>query len=176
MVRSRRFDQRSEEDSRRLQALSAAVYPPNDVDDWPGRHIEWASPDYDVEIFDDHGELVSYTGLVIRHGTHDDMAVLIAGIGSVKTHPAARGRGLAPRGIEAALDVAIERSCDFALLVCEDELVPYYAKSGWSLFEGTMLTIQKGEKTRFEFNNVMVRPLSSAAPANGTIDLEGPPW
>lgn len=175
-VRPRASDRRSDEDTTRLRELSTAVYSLEETQNWPGRHIEWATSEFDVEILDEHGELVSYTGLVIRRAHHDGTPVLIGGIGGVKTHPSARGRGLAPRGIQAALDIAEEKAADFALLVCEDHLTHYYIKGGWELFGGTMLTTQRGEKVPFDFNNVMVRSLNSAAPSDGVIDLDGPPW
>ncbi len=175
-VRTRRSDQRSPDDGIRLRALSAAVYPPEESASWPGRNIEWAAPDFDIEIFDEHGDLVSYTGLVIRRARHEGANVLIAGIGAVKTHPAFRGRGLAPSAIDAALGKGVEEGCEFGLLVCEDHLVPYYERSAWCLYEGTMLTTQCGEKEPFDFNKVMVRSLGPPAPTSGILDLQGPPW
>lgn len=167
---------RTPSDTKALAALTTAVYPPEQSADWPGKVIQWSNPQWDVEVLDRKGTLISYTALVIREARHEDRPVLIAGIGGVKTHPAARGLGHATVGIGAALDFAAERDADFALLVCEPSLVPYYERLGWALFHGTMLTVQNGAKTPFEFNLVMVTSLGSAAPEDGTIDLEGPPW
>src|SRR5947199_5333054 len=76
-----------------LKALTAAVYPPEVVAVSPGRHVQWASPDYSVLVFTPEGELISHVGIVVRTGTLDCAAVKIGGIGSVKTHPQAQGRG-----------------------------------------------------------------------------------
>jgi hypothetical protein len=76
-----------------LKALTAAVYPPGVVAVSPGRHVHWAPPDSSVLVFTPEGELVSHVGLVVRTGTLDSAAVTIGGVGSVKTHPRAQGRG-----------------------------------------------------------------------------------
>lgn len=175
-LRRREAANRSPEESEQLQALSSAVYTAEETSAWPGRHIEWSSPQWDVAIVDEHDAVVSYAGLVIRDAFHDGRSVRIGGIGGVKTHPGFRGRGLAGRAIDEALDMAARRGCDFALLVCEDDMVPHYGRSGWVLFPGTMLTTQGGSSTPFVFNRVMLRPLGSDPPTDGTIDLCGPPW
>src|SRR5262249_20794623 len=76
-----------------LKALTAAVYPPAIAAASPGRHLAWAAPDYSLLIWSAEGELVSHVGLVVRAGSLDGVPVTIGGMGSVKTHPRAEGRG-----------------------------------------------------------------------------------
>ena len=52
-VRSRASDRRSDEDTTRLRELSTAVYSLEETQNWPGRHIEWATSEFDVEILDE---------------------------------------------------------------------------------------------------------------------------
>jgi GNAT superfamily N-acetyltransferase len=160
-----------------LRALSRAVYPPDEVGDWPGRRIAWASPEWGVLVHDDDGALVSYTGIVVREAALDGAPVLVGGIGSVKTHPAARGRGLASVGLDRAERFLVdERGVAFSLLVCQDHLVPFYERLGWHVFEGTLLVEQPSGTVSFTFNRPMVQPGRSPAPRTGTLDLKGMPW
>jgi aminoglycoside 2'-N-acetyltransferase I len=159
-----------------LAELSRVVYPPAEWADWPGREIEWADAEWGVRIFDDEGSLVSYTGIVLRDALADGQPVRIGGVGGIKTHPRARGRGYARRGIELAHECFLREGADFALLVCEPHLVAYYASLGWEEFEGTLLVRQRGETVPFTFNRVMTRPVRIDGPRRGVIDLCGGPW
>ena len=102
--------------------------------------------------------------------------VAIGGVGGIATPPDHRGKGYAPLGMERAVDFLKDSGAAFGLLVCRDELIGYYTRLGWRLFEGTMLNTQRGEPEVFTFNNVMVGDLNSPAPTAGVIDLRGPAW
>jgi GNAT superfamily N-acetyltransferase len=160
----------SQEETDELAAMKSAVYP----DPTPVTR-EWAPREWGVFVRSD-GQLVSYTGIVIRVGSVDRRAVAIGGIGGLATHPAHRGKGYAPLGMARALDFMLGRDIDFALLVCPDELVGYYAKLGWHRFGGQLLETQYGKPEVFTFNEVMVGDLNSSAPTSGIIDLKGPAW
>jgi GNAT superfamily N-acetyltransferase len=167
-------DDFSDSDIEELRRLRDAFYPPGEP--WEGASREWAIPQWGVFVRGDAGELVSYTGLVRRDGRASGRRVTIGGVGGVATHPDHRGKGYAPFGMGRGLDFLAERGTDFALLVCSDELVDYYTRLGWDLFEGDLMVFQFGESERFTFNRVMVGDLNEKAPRSGTIDLEGPPW
>lgn len=166
----------SESDTASLRDLKDAVYPPEQEGEWEGASREWALPQWGVFVRGDAGELVSYTGVVQRDGSVDGLAVTIGGVGGIATHPEHRGRGYAALGMGRALDYLAGRNTDFALLVCRDELVAYYSRMGWLVFEGDLVVTQFGEPETFTFNRVMVGDLVSRAPRSGTIDLNGPPW
>jgi aminoglycoside 2'-N-acetyltransferase I len=167
----------SESDRDELRALSLAVYPPVASVDWPGRRVEWSPAEWCVRIHDDAGALVSYVGISLREAQHEGRPVRVGGIGGVKTHPSARGRGLAARGTERA--IAFFRDdigAAFALLVCDPRLLAYYGRLGWREFTGRLLVRQRGATVEFTFNRVMTCAVRSPAPEDGTIDLLGPPW
>ena len=166
----------SRSDIEALRDLKEAVYPPEEQGDWEGSSRDWAGPQWGVFVWGDTGELVSYTGVVRREGAVDGNPTTIGGVGGIATHPDHRGRGYAALGMGRALDKLVGMDTDFALLVCRDELVPYYEGLGWRLFEGTVVDTQFGEPETFTFNRVMVGDLISTAPSDGTIDLMGPPW
>jgi GNAT superfamily N-acetyltransferase len=160
-----------------LKALTAAVYPPEVVAVSPGRHVQWAPPDYSVLVFTPGGKLVSHVGIVVRTGTLDGAAVRIGGIGSVKTHPRAQGRGYASAGLcRAATALHDDHRVAFSLLVCQEHLLPFYNRLGWRPFAGRLLVEQPAGQTVFTLNRPMVLSGLSAAPEDGMIDLKGLPW
>jgi aminoglycoside 2'-N-acetyltransferase I len=160
-----------------LKALTAAVYPPEVVAVSPGRHFQWAPPDCSVLVFTPEGELVSHVGIVVRMGTLDDAAVKIGGVGSVKTHPRAQGRGYASAGLRrAAIALHDDHRVAFSVLVCQEHLLPFYTRLGWLPFAGRLIVEQPTGPTVFTINRPMVLAGMSAAPQDGMIDLKGPPW
>ena len=160
-----------------LKALTAAVYPPEVVAVSPGRHVQWAPPEYSVLVFTPAGELVSHVGIMVRTGTLDGAAVKIGGIGSVKTHPRAQGRGYASAGLRrAATALHDDHRVAFSLLVCQEHLLPFYSRLGWLPFAGRLMVEQPTGPTVFTINRPMVLAGRRAAPQDGTIDLKGLPW
>jgi predicted N-acetyltransferase YhbS len=159
------------------KALTAAVYPPEVVAVSPGRPFQWAPPDYTVLVFTPEGEVVSHVGIVVRLGTLDGAAVKIGGIGSVKTHPRAQGRGYASAGLRrAATALHDDHRVAFSLLVCQAHLLPFYSRLGWLPFAGRLLVEQPTGPTVFTINRPMVLAGLRAAPQDGMIDLKGLPW
>lgn len=159
-----------------LRALSLAVYPPEVTAAWPGRSIEWAPAQWSI-IGWRETEALCHVGVLLRAGKWNDRTVRVGGIGGVKTHPAARGCGFASTAIRLALDFFREGGdVDFALLVCEPELVPFYERLRWRVFPGELLVAQRGTTVPFTFNPCMTTPLRLVEPLTGVIDLLGPPW
>lgn len=161
----------------RLKALTAAVYPPEVVAKSPGRHLTWAPSTYSVLVFDAAGDLVSHVGIVVRAGRLDGAAATIGGIGSVKTHPRAQGRGYASAGMRrAAAALHEDHRVDFSLLVCQEHLLPFYQRLGWVPYAGSLVVEQPGGPVVFTVNRPMVLAGRVAAPDGGSVDLQGLPW
>jgi catechol 2,3-dioxygenase-like lactoylglutathione lyase family enzyme len=159
------------------EALGRAVYPPEVAAVWPGRYLEWSTPEWGVFVRAMGGALVSCLGIVVRPALRDGLPVRVGGVGGVKTHPAARRQGFAARAIARAVEFFRQQpDVAFGLLVCEPHLIGYYSRLGWQEFSGRLLVTQHGESSEFTFNRVMVCGVREAAPVAGTIDLLGPPW
>jgi predicted GNAT family N-acyltransferase len=177
LVSLERIAELSEVERGTIRSLTQSVYPPAEMANWPGRHLEWADSEWCIRVWGDDGELASYAGILLREVRHDGRPVLVGGIGGVKTHPAARRRGYAERGLRRAVDFFHENpAVGFALLVCEAHLIPYYVRLGWREFVGQLWVRQHGEAVIFTFNRVMTLGIKLEAPATGRIDLCGPPW
>jgi RimJ/RimL family protein N-acetyltransferase len=167
----------SDADRERVRLLSIAVYPPEQFADRPDRSVEWSTPEWCVRVRDEEDILVSYVGVYVREAECDGRPVRVAGIGNVKTHPGARGRGLAGLGIRRAIEFFCEQTgIAFALLMCDPRLLGYYARLGWREFRGRLLVRQCGSACEFTLNRVMTHGVHSEGPTVGVIDLRGPPW
>lgn len=169
-------DELSGEERDALRELSAAVYPSEVAAAWPGRFIEWSSHQWCILCRGNDGQILSYAGALVREGTAGGRPSKIGGVGGVKTHPQARGRGLASGVVRRAVELFREQGADFALLVCEPALIPFYERLGWATHGGGLVVRQRGEAVPFTFNLPMVHPLRDAAVPDGVIDLMGPPW
>lgn len=170
-----RFVDLSDADREDIRALTLAVYPPEQVAHWHGRDVEWAAPEWCVRILRD-ATLVSYVGVYLRPAECDGQAVLVGGIGNVKTHPAARGHGFASLGIRRALEFFGAQGVGFGLLVCEPRLHGFYANRGWRAFAGRLLVRQRGATQEFTLSGAMTYGVRTEGPVAGVIDLLGPPW
>lgn len=159
------------------QNLRNAVFPPAEQDmTAPQFQIQWSSATHHVLLWEDE-KLVSHIGLITREGTCDGETYLIGGIGGVQTHPDARGKGYAGKGIQHGVNFLTDTlNVDFSLLVCRDELIPYYGRLGWTLFEGDMLVRQTSGTEKFTFNHPMLIAGTKPIPSCKVIDLQGEPW
>ena len=167
----------SDADRDELRALSVAVYPPQESASWSGAALEWSPVEWCVRVRDDDGALMSYVGITLRDAQHEGQPARVGGIGGVKTHPAARHRGLAARGMQRAVEFFHEQpAVGFGLLVCGPHLIGYYGGLGWREFTGRLVVRQRGATVEFTYNRVMTYGIRSPAPHDGTIDLLGPPW
>jgi RimJ/RimL family protein N-acetyltransferase len=167
----------SEADREGIHRLSLAVYPPEQMVNWPGRHVEWSKPDWCVRLRSEDGKLLSFVGVYVRDAACDGRSVRVGGIGNVKTHPQSRGQGLAAIGIRRAVEFfSAQPEIEFAVLVCEPQLIGYYARLGWQEFRGQLLVRQHEVPSEYTFSRVMTRSVHREAPDAGTIDLCGPPW
>lgn len=155
-----------------VRTLGLAVYPPDVAAAWPGRAFEWAPHQWAVVGRDAEDAALCYVGLVLRDARWGDRAVRVGGIGGVKTHPASRGRGFATTAIQRALDYFHgQGDVDFALLVCEAGLVPFYERLGWRRFLGELFVAQRQATVPFTFNLPMTTPVRLREPLAGAIDL-----
>ena len=160
-----------------LRGLTTAVYPPEVLARSPGRSLQWAPSTWSVLVWTVEGQLIAHVGIVTREGTLDGVPVQIGGVGSVKTHPQAQGRGYASAALRcAAAALHDDHHVAFSLLVCQAHLLPFYIRLGWLPFPGRLVVEQPGGSIVLTINRPMVLPGLHPAPQQGVIDLRGLPW
>jgi len=140
-------------------------------------NLVWSENDWYVLVNLD-GQRVSHVGIVERTGTVNGQPVRLGGIGGVATLPDWRRRGYAEAALRAAAEfMRNELKVEFGLLVCSDQMMPYYGKLRWQLVEGPLMFDQPKGKITFDANTkIMVLPCNELDWPPGVIDLCGPPW
>lgn len=168
-------DDLSDDDHAALRVLSAAVYPPENDVNLPGPFV-WAPQQRRILVRDDAGQIVSHVGVLTRTVLLDGVPVRIGGVGGVKTHPEARGRGYASAAMaRAAAFFADEAQVSFAFLVTFDRR-SFYERLNWRLFGGIVNVEQPDGMIHFTANEPMVYSVRRTAPTAGVLDLQGLPW
>ncbi len=157
------------QEKQQLENLFATAFPPDDID------YEWAEADWYVLVHEGM-ELVSTLEIVEREAVVGGTPVTLGGIGGVATHPNWRRRGFAEAGLKVAHSFLRRRlAVDYGLLICSEQLVPYYGKLGWRVVEGPMLIAQSSGPVTYSAP-IMVLPVCKSEWPEGVIDLCGKPW
>jgi predicted N-acetyltransferase YhbS len=148
--------------------ISVAAFPPDD--------IEWSDHDDWHVLVWEGTEIVTHVEIVERTAMVGGRAVRLGGIGGVVTRPAWRKKGLAETAMQAARDFLHDPlGVAFGLLVCGEELIPYYSRLGWQLLGIPMWIEQSRGRISFP-GPIMVLPVCEQDWPEGEIDLKGKPW
>jgi len=157
--------------------LEIEVYPPAVMATLPWRNVTWAHAHWRVLTRDNARRVISHVGVFVRDATVDGSPVRIGGIGGIMTHPGFRRKGLATAALRYARNfLAAKERAAFALLFCEPNTAPFYARLDWRRFAGVVFVEQPSGRVRFTVTEPMILDLTRSAPTRGTIDLRGPPW
>ena len=160
-----------------LRALSEAVYPPKPRVDNATSRQKWAPTKWSIMIRDLDQQLVSHVGVLTRLCLCDGDAILIGGIGGVKTHPSQRRKGYAGAGLRRALEfLQGEMAVDISLLFCAPRMRGYYRRFGFASFAGETLVQRDGADIIIPQDEVMVQPAMKPLPQCAVLDLCGLPW
>jgi predicted GNAT family N-acyltransferase len=140
-----------------------------------GDVTHWSDVDWHILITVGE-ELVSHVEIVEREAFVGQESIRLGGIGGVLTLPAWRGRGLAKVGMQKTQAFMCEElGVDFGLLMCDQEVVPFYSKLGWVEVEGPLVYDQPEGKVVFD-DKVMIFACSDMSWPQGMIDIRGYPW
>ena len=139
--------------------------------------VAWDDPSWDICVRDDTGRLICHAGVLERDALLDGKPIRIAGIAEMLTHPEFRRRGYGAAALrEAARFMRDELRAPFALLVCPLAAIPFYSALGWQRFNGIVVAEVEGGMGAFAESAWMVLPVTTDAPNDGTLDLQGIPW
>jgi len=95
------------------------------------QNTEWATPDWSV-INSQENSIVTFYNIVVRNISIDNKKVKVAGINNVITPKIFRGRGYSSKTLRSTQTFIFEDlKCKAGLLLCADELIPFYEKLGW---------------------------------------------
>ncbi|MDI6871554.1 MAG: GNAT family N-acetyltransferase [Bacillota bacterium] len=123
------------------------------------------------------GEPVSHVGVTPQRMVKvGEEPVLVGGIGGVVTLPQYRGQGFARLALREAMRfLRDELGVDFGLLLCREELVPFYAAQGWKRVPPPVLIEQPRGKVPLGLE-AMALALREKPWPPGALDLCGLPF
>jgi GNAT superfamily N-acetyltransferase len=117
--------------------------------DVSGVTLQFRPKERHVALQDERGRLIASTGMVVAEVEVGGARLAVVGIGGVIVNARHRGRGLARRVVEAALERAREleprhpaRPAEFALLFCLPDRVGLYLRLGFTEIADEVLVKQ----------------------------------
>lgn len=151
-----------------------------ELEDWFCRefgHVpyHWDSPEwYVVALLD--SILVGRLGIIERGVSVGEYIISVGGVSGVITHREWRGRGIARAVLGRAVEfITSELRAEFALLLCRQEVAPFYARLGWKLTRGATTFLQPTGKVVYP-KLTMVYECGEERWPDGDVDLCGLPW
>lgn len=113
--------------------------------------------------------------MVIREISIDEQHFKAAGINNVITPKKFRGKGFSKNTLlETKKFLFEDLNLDLGLLLCADDLVPFYKRLGWYKVDCPVYFDQSTEKKIWAANTMLLTNERTLYPQN--IDLNGLPW
>lgn len=137
--------------------------------------LAWTGTDVHV-VGVEAGVPVTHAGAYRHSLSHGGRTIVLGGLNGVITVPEARGKGYGGQVVAAAEDhMRRDMACDFGMLFCHPELVPFYGPRGWRAIDGPV-TIDQPDGPRPSPHVVMVLPFRDDDWPEGPVDLGSYPW
>lgn len=134
----------------------------------------WSVPDWSVACFVED-ELASFCNIIVREIRIDDRIYVAAGVSNVITLPQYRGRGFSTAILRATKDEIFKTlKADLGLLLCSDDLIPFYERSGWYQVDCPVYFNQEVGTRLWLANTMLLSRDEHRQPKE--IDLQGLPW
>lgn len=159
-------------DAHMLERMSDAAFADSDLI----TTTRWARPD--LWFIERHGDsLRGCVGVVWREIVADGTPVRVGGVASLVVVPQARGSGLGARLLDRALaEMRALPAIAAGMLLCEDELVPFYARLGWRRVAASVRCMQPGGEIDWAGAAMCHTLVMSALDSARFVRLNGLPW
>jgi len=137
--------------------------------------IEWSKPKWYLTLKVDVN-IIGRIGILKRKVNVEKLDIDVGGISGVILKKEWRGQKLSRLMLKKASDfIKNDLGLDFALLLCDDKVVPIYRKLNWYVVEGPTVFKQSTGIIKYS-KNTMILDLSNKKWPRGKINLNGLPW
>jgi hypothetical protein len=137
-------------------------------------NTQWAAPDWTVICYA-NDEIASFCHVVEREVSVDGSPVKVGGLNNVIASPRHRGKGHTSRMLREVRPFILETlKCQLGLLLCADELVPFYKRLQWYQTDCPAYYQQKSGEHLWTGNTMLLSDQEPIAPQR--IHLNGLPW
>lgn len=138
------------------------------------KETEWAIPDWTIILYVD-GEIATFYNIIERNIFIDNDLVKIAGINNVITPQKFRGKGYASKVLKETENFIFEDlKSQNGVLLCADELIPFYKKLGWYKVVCPVFYKQTQGEKLWSANAMLLGKEKLILPKE--INLNGLPW
>jgi hypothetical protein len=135
----------------------------------------WSPPDWHV-FFLDGENILSFVSIVERTALFDECAMKVSGISNMITIESHRRKGLGTLVMQRAQEfIAYNLRADLGLLLCSDDVMPFYSRLKWTSTGARLRFDQPSGKREWEKDVMLYFPHGRLADYK-TIDLNGLPW
>lgn len=135
---------------------------------------EWATPNWTIVYFES-GQIATFYNIVEREIIFDNKKYKIAGINNVITPKEFRGKGYASKTLRETESLIFEElNCKMGVLLCSDDLIPFYEKLNWYKVDCPVYFEQSIGKKLWGANIMLLTENEELLP--NRIELNGLPW
>jgi predicted GNAT family N-acyltransferase len=139
------------------------------------RETTWANPDWHVAFISD-GRVLSFLSIIERQVSFDREVVKVVGISNVITMECHRHKGLGTLIMQKAQEImSVCLQADFGLLLCSNDVTPFYARLGWVNTRARLSFDQPTGKREWGKDVLIYSPRGKPCDCMN-IDLRGLPW
>ncbi len=135
---------------------------------------EWATPDWTI-VYYKNDLIATFYNIIEREITVDGKIYKIGGINNVITPKEFRGKGYASKTLKNTEKLIFdELKCAFGVLLCADNLIPFYEKLNWYKVKCPVYFEQSSGQKLWGANIMLLTKNEKLNPAK--IELNGLPW
>jgi hypothetical protein len=138
------------------------------------QETKWAIPDWTIILYDD-SEIATFYNIIERSVTIDHNELAAAGINNVITPAKFRGKGFSTKALRDTEHFIFNNlKSDLGLLLCADDLVPFYKRLNWYKVDCPVYFDQPGRTKLWTANTMLLTRETVRLPKE--INLNGLPW
>ncbi|MFL1897433.1 GNAT family N-acetyltransferase [Aquimarina sp. 2-A2] len=138
------------------------------------KETEWAAPNWTI-IYYDNLQIVTFYNIVEREITIDTKNYRVSGINNLITPKEFRGMGYASKILKETENLIFEDlKCDMGVLLCADDLIPFYEKLHWYQIDCPVYFEQSNVEKLWKGNIMVLTRDEKMNPDK--IELNGLPW
>lgn len=135
---------------------------------------EWADPDWTI-VYYEKDQIVTFYNIIEREIIIDEKRFKVAGINNVITPREFRGKGYASKVLrETEYLIFNNLNCDLGVLLCADDLIPFYERLNWCKVDCPVYFEQSSGVKLWKSNTMILFKNKKISPHK--IELNGLPW
>lgn len=136
--------------------------------------LEWAVPDWTIIYYEDD-KIASFYNVVLREIVVDKQMLKVGGINNVITPKDFRGKGYASKILRETDNLIFnDLNCDLGVLLCADNLIPFYERLNWYKVDCPVYFDQSSGEKLWSANTMLLTKNDQLKPKR--IELNGLPW